>query len=56
MCSGPSLQVGVGAFLTNDKQQVLLVQEASGVTKGKVSSSLQKSLPTQESAKGNLSS
>ena len=32
-----ALQVGVGAFLTNDKQQVLLVQEASGITKGKVS-------------------
>ena len=31
------LQVGVGAFITNDKQQVLLVQEASGITRGKVS-------------------
>lgn len=31
------LQVGVGAFILNDKQQVLMVQEANGILKDLVS-------------------
>lgn len=31
--------VGVGAFVLNDKNEMLLVKEASGVTKGLVKSS-----------------
>jgi len=38
------LQVGVGAFLLDDKQQVLMVQEANGILKNRVSDKLEEDI------------